>query len=252
MGRRNKFAVSYGLIVKTKNNKVMLIKRKIPYCVQNFYVLLNDLGIKHNIYDHDPFHLIKDFFESKWLPKLSKYDQIDYYRFQNGKVFEDMYDFPHGQMTTKVSKNRYQCFWNAYREFQEETGYRFSYTDKDIDKFPLVKVEFKGCDQHIYTQYYFVVENVKDLHRYRYFDSFQQPYISTVKIKNWKDDRLVYKSQLLSINDAFKIFKEQQSIKKDYKHLLLRDTKYVSKRNASCYRHKFNNWRCSICRELNS
>lgn len=251
MSLRNKFTTSYGLIVKTKNNKVMLIKRKVPYCVQNFYVLLHDLGVRHDFYDHNPFHRLKRFFESQWLPKLSEYDQKDYFRYQNGEVFEDMYDFPHGQMTSKISKDRYQCFWNAFREFREETGFRFSYTKNDIDRYPLVNVEFEGCDQHVYTQHFFIVENVKDLCRHRYFDSFHQPYVSTIKIKNWKDDRLVYKSQLISINEAFKIFKEQQSIKTDYKHLLLQNTKYISKRNSSCYRHKFNNWRCSICRELN-
>lgn len=254
MSCRNKFAISYGLIVITKNNRVMLIKRKVPYCIQNFYMFLNDQGIKHDNYDQNPFNRLKDFFENEWLPFLNENDQIDYFCFQNGKVFEDMYDYPHGQMAiSKLPKSRLQCFLNAYREFREETGFRFSFRKEDINKYPLIKVKFKGCDQHEYTQYYFVVNDVKDLRRYRYFDSFTQPYISTVKIKNWKDDRLVYKSHLMPIHEAFKILKIQQSIKKDFKHLLLKNVNDLNvKPKTFCLKHTYHNWRCLTCCEVNN
>lgn len=246
---RNKFAVSYGLIVITKDNRVMLIKRKVPYCVQNFYIFLNEQGIKHNSYDQNPWNRLQDFFENECLPYLSENDQLDYFRFKNGKIFEDMYDYPHGQMSiSKFPKNRLQCFQNAYREFREETGFRFSCSEEDIDKLPLKQVKFKGCDQHEYTQYYFIVMNVKDLRRHRYFDSFTQPYTSTVKIKSWKDDRLVYKSYLIPVEDAFKILKAQQSIKKDDKHLILKILK-KSNYKTFCLKHMYHNWRCLTCCE---
>lgn len=248
MCRRNKFAVSYGLIVKTKNNRVMLIKRKIPYCIQNFYVFLDDMRVPHDKNDHHPFYRLRDIFEKEWLPYLSKNDQIDYQCFQNGMVFEDMYDYPHGQLAvSKFPKNRYQCFMNAYREFREETGFRFSFTKEDILRYPLVTVKFNGCDQHEYIQHYFIVNNVKDLRRYRYFDSFPQLFISTIKIKNWKDDRLVYKSHLAPIDEAYRVLQEQQNMKKDFKHLLIQNSYHVK---VFCPNHKnCVNWRCSTCRQ---
>lgn len=232
---------------KQTDEKVMLIKRKVPYCIQNFYIVLNDLGITHDAYNQNPFEQIKDFFEGYWLPHLSEHDQKDYFRFINGEMFEDMYDFPHGQLNIKVPKSILQCFMNAYREFREETGYRFSFIKDEVEKYPLLKIEFKGCDQHVYTQYFFIVENVKDLRRYRYFDSFRQRYLSTLKIRNWKDDRLVYQSYLTPVNEAFKLLKNQQYIKSDSKHLLLQETR----KDSRCYRHNVNNWRCATCQEIN-
>ena len=246
MNFRNKFAVSYGLIVLTKNNRVMLIKRKVPYCIQNFYIFLHNQGIQYDFYDQNPFFRLRMVFENAWLPYLNEYDQRDYIRFRKRKIFEDMYDYPHGQLSTsKIVKNRIQCFMNAYREFKEETGYRFSFTKDDIDNYPLVSIEFKGCDEHIYTQFYFIIKNVKDLRRYRYFDSFTKPFISTTKIKNWKDDRLMYNSCLLPVNEAFNILKQQQTIKKDLKHLLLKEFNFTSK---VCLKHEYHNWRCTTCR----
>lgn len=247
----NKFAVSYGLIVITKDEKVMLIKRKIPYCVQNFYIFLYKHGIQYDSYNQNPYYQLKELFECYWLPYLDEYDQIDYQRFKNGTVFEDMFDYPHGQIAaSKFPRTRLQCFMNAYREFREETGFRFSFIKEDIDNYPLVKVEFQGCDQQAYTQYYFIIENVKGLRRFRYFDSFTEPFLSTVKINNWKDDRLAYKSYLVPINDAYKLLKKQQVVKKDYKYLLLlKESKYILK---NCLKHKHYHWQCSVCRCLNT
>ena len=65
------------------------------------------------------------------------------------------------------------------------------------------------------------MENVKDLRRSRFFDSFEISLSSSVKITYWNDDRLVFKSQLLTITEAYTILKKQQYLKKDFKHLLL-------------------------------
>ena len=224
MKRYNNFTTSYGLIVKTYNNRVMLIKRKVPYCVQNFYIFLHKNNFKYEGTTHDPFYQVKETFEKTWLPKLSESDRLDYMRFIKGEMFEDLYDFPHGQVCHKYPQTLHQYFMTAYREFREETGYRFFFTKEDVKNYPIVKVEFTGCDKINYKQFYFVVENVKELRRNRYFDSFEIPLLSTVKIKNWNDDRLVFKSKLLSMSEAYIILKKQQEIKTDFKHLLLENS----------------------------
>lgn len=242
---RNPFAVSYGLIVKTHTNRVMLIQRKVPYCIQNFYIFLSKLGIEHDTHDPNPFHKVKEVFEKDHLPHLTLNDQTDYKCFQNGVVFEDMYDYPHGQLLpTKGSKTtRFHCFLNAYREFREETGFRFTFTKEDVLRYPLVKIAFRGCDEHEYVQYYFLVNNVKWLRRYRYFDSLPEPFVSTARIRNWKDDRLVYKSVLASIEEAIRFLELQQCIKQDFKHIVLKQ--WV------CSKHGHEkNWRCPTCRQM--
>lgn len=219
----NKFAVSYGLIVKTKNNRIMLIRRKVPYCVQNYYIYLHQKKIRYDKITHEPFLQIRESFEKDRLPNLAEHDQLDYQRFLNGEIFEDWYDFPHGQMSHKRGKGNYDRFLTAYREFREETGFRFSFKKEDTYKYPIIQVEFKGCDHQNYRQYYFIVENVKGLRRCRYFDTFNIPLRSTVKIENWNDDRLVFESELMLIPKAFQILLQQQRIKSDLKHLLLKE-----------------------------
>ena len=138
----NKFTTSYGLIVKTRNNRVMLIKRKVPYCVQNFYVYLHKNNIKYEGSTHDPFNEVKEVFEKLWLPNLDESDRLDYMRFTKGEPFEDLYDFPHGQISHRNPQNLNQYFKTAYREFREETGYRFSITDEEIKQCKIFKIEF--------------------------------------------------------------------------------------------------------------
>lgn len=212
---------SYGLIVTTRKNRVVLIKRKVPYCVQNFYHFLHKKNVFFDEYSQDPFPIVKESFEHVVLPNLEECDQLDYSRFINDEIFEDLYDFPHGQLRHRSTSSIYDCFQEAYREFQEETGYRFRFSKEDIKKYPIYKIEFFGCDNIQYTQYYFIVEKVRGLRKCRYFDSFKEPLRSSLKIKGWVDDKLVYNSKLLTIENAYQVLKKQQILKKDNKHLLL-------------------------------
>lgn len=227
------FTVAYGLIVKTNDDRVMLIKRKVPYCIHNFYIFLHNNNFKYTTFSHNPFNTVKDIFEENVLPRLGKSDRLDYFRFIKGEMFEDLYDFPHGQLIYRKNYasnySIYKYFYTAYREFVEETGFKFNFTNKDIEKYQIATVEFTGCNGIKYKQIYFIVENVKGLRRSRYFDSFQVPLNSTIKIENWDDDRLVYEGQLLKISEAIKHFKRQQSLKIDYKHLLLEKTIPISR-----------------------
>lgn len=221
--RPNKLTTSYGLMVKTESDRMVLIKRRVPYCVQNFYLFLHKRKVEYEGPLHDAFRRIQPVFESQWLPTLAEHDQLDYRRFAEGETFEDLYDFPHGQPTYNVPKmqvKEYQ-FVTAYREFCEEAGYRFDYTKEDIESYPTVRIGFEGCDRIRYEQIYFVVKNAKKLRRCRYFDSFKFSSLLTTRVKNWNDDRLVYQSKLLKIDEAYKVLKEQQSIKSDSKHIHL-------------------------------
>lgn len=220
MYKRSNYSYSYGLIVTTKSNKILIIKRKVPYCVQNFYWFLHLKGIKYSWNNLNPFQELKTLFEDIWLPTLDEYDRLDYMAFIKGLPFEDMYDFPHGQLLYKNRKNLYQTFKSAYREFQEETGFRFSFKKEDLKRFPLKTISFIGCDNYLYTQFYFIVNNVKGLRRFRYFDNFEIFKKSTKKVESWMDDRLLYESQLISKKKAYEIFKKQQNFKRDDKHLL--------------------------------
>lgn len=215
----NKCSTSYGLIVKTEN-KIMLIKRKVPYCVQSFYMHLHRAGREYNRQSHHPFESIKLDFENNWISKLEKWDFLDYLRFKRNEIIEDLYDFPHGQLSKNKRPTVYNCFKTAYREFCEETGYKFSFTKTDIENYGVIQLQFTGCDNNIYTQYYFVVDNVKWLKRRTYFNSDDSLLYCADKIKRWCDDKLVFTGELVSLDTAYTHFKKQQDIKKDFKHLL--------------------------------
>lgn len=216
----NKFSTSYGLIVKTQNNCIILIRRKVPYCVQNFYISLHSKQIKYDFPTMHPFEEVKKDFEATYLPNLKAEDRLDYMRFKNGSIFEDFYDFPHGQIARKSHKTRVQKFLSAYREFCEESGYRFTFKKNHIPHYPLIKITFMGCDGFQYTQNYFIIENAKGLRRHTYFNSYDIPISSTPKIEKWNDDRLVYVGEIIPINSAYNILREQQKLKEDKKHLL--------------------------------
>jgi hypothetical protein len=220
---RNHCSTSYGLIVKTRCGRIVVIRRKVPYCVQNYFMHLH----KRKRPGATIFSEVRKNFEIEYFPRLKEQDRFDYNSFLNGDVFEDKFDFPHGQVQgNRYSyKSRFEIFFNAYREFQEETGFRFSFTKQEISKYPLVKIEFIGCDGNVYTQYFFIVENVRGLKRYSYFDTFNGQ--ASLKIKLWNDDRLIYHGELIKIEDAFARFKMQQIVKLDYKYLLCMDMKYL-------------------------
>ncbi|KAF8796708.1 hypothetical protein HNY73_001054 [Argiope bruennichi] len=97
---RFQFATSFGLVVKTKHGKVVMIERKVPYCVQNYMIqLYNKKILKMGM---EFTKEVQDQFEREHLPKLSFSDRWDYYRYLIGLECEDQYDFPHGQMTEKL------------------------------------------------------------------------------------------------------------------------------------------------------
>lgn len=227
MSQRTKFSESYGLIVKTKCGRVVVIRRKVPYCVQNYFIYLHSLYKKNKLkFDsaHCQFNDIRDRFEKDYLPYVSKSDNLDYERFLTNQVYEDLYDFPHGQIHKKKMKNDYyQLFLTAYREFREESGYRFSFKREDVEKYPLIRLQFIGCDGNLYTQYFFIVNNVYGLRRYSYFDSFPSQSTAAIKIQSWQDDRLTYRGELIRLEVAYLKFWQQQSIKHDSKYLLCND-----------------------------
>lgn len=225
MIQQTKFSKSYGLIVKTKCGRVVVIRRKVPYCVQNYFVHLHGLCKKNKLEfnsDRCQFEDVRDKFEKEYLAHVSESDRLDYERFLKGNVYEDLYDFPHGQLHKKKKPNDdyYQIFLSAYREFQEETGYRFSFKREDVEQYPLIELQFVGCDGNSYAQYFFIVDGVYGLRRYSYFDTFDGQSTAAIKIESWIDDRLSYKGELICQDDAYSKFLKQQNIKHDYKYLL--------------------------------
>ncbi|GFQ68194.1 uncharacterized protein TNCT_730021 [Trichonephila clavata] len=151
----NNFRTSYGLVVKTKYDQVVILERKIPYCMQTFLQYVH----KHKLFpDKVEFdaEMCKKF-KFNYLPELEESDKIDYKRFLKSGNCEDKVDFPHGQLEKKIKikinknpyKLRYFMFLIAYQEFKEETGFRFPFNYQDISKFPLIEVEFEGLNGYI-------------------------------------------------------------------------------------------------------
>lgn len=228
---RFQFQTSYGLIVKTDCGKVVMIERKFPYCVQTFMIKKQ----KESTNPFSPFDFtdpLKEEFEKEFLPALKESDRLDYRRYLALSDCEDKFDFPHGQMDYKFRKKIYAkpyerrriLFRIAYREFVEETGYRFSYDVNDIDHFPMCEVQFDGLDGRQYTQYYFIIENVQNLKRISFFECFS----NDERLKYHMQllmERMFYKARVLDVKSAIKHLRRQQRLKVDFKHLLLIDPK---------------------------
>lgn len=209
---KNEFCISYGIVVKTVDGRVVLLERKVPYCVQDYFI-----SLKNTNRPPCPFQEIREQFERDRLPFLTEYEQLDYRRFADGAMFEDQYDFPHGQCHPK-HKSKRKKFCAALREFKEESGFHFHVSCKDIESLPVKKIQFVGGDGYHYEQYYFIIENVVQLKRHSYFNSFLDSSTSKNKIKSWNDDSLVYNGILLPIKEAYRKLLRQQDIKKDGKH----------------------------------
>lgn len=188
---RNKFSVSYGLVVKTLDNQVVIIKRIIPYCVQTYLMEKKKRANKED-------------FEKVVFPTLNLTTKLDYLNFKHHLDFEDKYDFPHGQMSGSPGRaNKYRQFMTAFREFREEAGYTFQYSKFKINNLPTTKIEFKGLDGFIYVQYFFL--------------------LTVDKLVKCKPSQLedYHTSHLVNISLAKKLLENQQLIKGDNKHLLL-------------------------------
>lgn len=139
----NSFCQSYGLVVLTKGlpEKVMLVERKIPYCLQNLLlkkisaffakknVCVNDFNANASNCDDFDSDFInetgKDWYRfvqstvSKTLATCKKethlYDDADFERYENGLFFEDKFDFPHGQMSAKTKKVLRKYIYEIYK-----------------------------------------------------------------------------------------------------------------------------------------
>lgn len=210
MQKTNMYSTAYGLIVLTEEKKIVLLKRKVPYCVQDF--LMKNRHLNLNNYE-------KSF--QNYFKTLDFQLKIDYINFRNNLSFEDEYDFPHGQMELNTKKLKYliehiqmksksntsvfkfYAFITAIREFKEETGYSFQ-LQNDLNSIPICKSEFVGLDGYFYQQIYFIIK-VKNLE-----------VIPNLKIDDY------HKPIIMDLPKAIEIFNKQQKIKVDKKNLLLK------------------------------
>lgn len=208
MLKTNLFSVSYGLIVITKDKKTVITHRKIPYCVQNF------LMEKRHSFDINNY---KEEFLHTTLKTLTTNMKIDYLRFLCGLPFEDEYDFARGQMQLSsakmkqiIKKNnpnqlKFYAFMTAVREFKEETGYTFK-TRLNLKHIPIKTLQFIGLDECYYKQVYFIVT----------VDKLE-------KCKNYTLESF-YEPLFIDVSKAIDLFKKQQTIKVDNKHLILENS----------------------------
>lgn len=184
-GHHNSFCESYGLVVLTKGlpEKAMLVERKIPYCVQNLLLkkMSNFLSNKYirrdqitaeilkcndTLSSNSVYELEKDWYQfvqllvSKTLTACKKethlYDDTDFERYENGLVFEDQFDFPHGQMSTKTKK----ILRNFIHEIYKPSSLCLEYP---TDQSTVMKME-ENKNNEFYFEKYFSEEgnNKKD------------------------------------------------------------------------------------------
>lgn len=185
---KNKFSTAYGLLVITNDYRVVLIERTVPYCIQNYLVQT---------------------FEKQEAIKLpfDNFDREDYHRFLNDQIFEDQWDIPHGQIASKKREKRKKGLGTAYREFCEETG--FVLDTKRCKKYvrSFVRIDFVACDNFEYTQFYYILTGVNVL--------------ENTKSSRSIVDKLVFRGHLLTFQEAYNKLLQQQTLKKDNKHLLI-------------------------------
>ncbi|GBM56806.1 hypothetical protein AVEN_227320-1, partial [Araneus ventricosus] len=154
------------------------------------------------------FPAVRTEFEKEWVPRLEPHEVKDHRHFLTGAIIEDEYDFRHGQ--SQRSKNCLVNLYTAYREFQEELGFHFTFSKSDIPNYPLVLLRFRGLVSIQYIQYYFTVENVKGVRSHSYLNSFNVSFTAENQIQSWKDDRQVYHGEIVPVETAYEKFLKQQ------------------------------------------
>ncbi|GFT70516.1 uncharacterized protein NPIL_284551, partial [Nephila pilipes] len=90
----HKLSTSYGIVVKTDCKRIVVLRRKVPYCIQDFFHRMH----KKKCQVPSQFSEMQCQFEDEWLPHLKEHELVDYKRYLDGDIFEDLYDFPHGQL----------------------------------------------------------------------------------------------------------------------------------------------------------
>lgn len=116
---RNMFRKSYGLVVLLTGfpEKVLIVERKIPYCVHNLFLkkMLSFFSKKYkskneiseNLEGENWYryvHVMANKILTTCKNETHIYDEDDFVKYEKGHVFEDQYDFPHGQMSTKTKR----------------------------------------------------------------------------------------------------------------------------------------------------
>ncbi|GFY63707.1 uncharacterized protein TNIN_208481 [Trichonephila inaurata madagascariensis] len=196
---RNK-CYSYGLIVSTRDEKVLVLERKVPYCVENF---MKQLHARKILYFKQP---IEPLFEKEYLNTLSPENKLEYDHYCGGLEFEDKIDFSRGQLRAEVlrkilhnkERGRDILFQYVLRRFKEETGYNPCLKDSGADQCPLVEIQFKSLDGNTYTQYYFLARGFpKRIQKWNFN-----------KIDTWVDQRLVFEPRFLEKKEAIKLVTE--------------------------------------------
>lgn len=259
--RRNRFSKSYGLVVFTRypTLRVVIVERKIPYCLtnrlvnkvkkQSFIKNLNSIDCDEKspskTLSKSVIEWIRNFIQSfqvdnqKDLTGIKPSDIKDFRNYKSGKMFEDKYDFPHGQMTRRTktylnekigkseniqNKNYYvnlltkfAGFITAFVEFEEETGYTFRF-DSDMVKHDVVEMvlKFRGLDGYFYEQHFFMVTVDK-------LEKMNKNCVNRHRIVATEIDREIYEAKFVEIEEAKKLFYEQERElqKVDLKHTLL-------------------------------
>ena len=191
--------VSVGIIAITPNLDIIFLRRKAPYFVCDHFMrkkYFNVFDYLQNTFDND---------KSRWLrhyriTPMNKVEEIEVDRYLNNEIFEDSIDFPHGRIKKRALKNFVESiefdqirnlpeetliklFTEAYREFEEETGYGFR-TLFDPKNHKIFTIEFLGLDNRTYRQIYFVCRNVylyKSNRRRSYYDTQFQPVVQNIK-----------------------------------------------------------------------
>ena len=203
--QQNAFRESYGLVVLVKGSpeKVMFVERNIPYCVHNLLLkkmnsfISDKTTSKNNDMDkinwtHSVRFIVKETLTT-CKNDANLCNNIDFIRYKKGLIFEDQYDFPHGQMSAKSKRilfnymnelyniektdvneenlvvkpftsptclflKKIAGFVTAFMEFEEETGFTFRFDFETILKLKTVQIQFTGLDGYDYLQNFYILE----------------------------------------------------------------------------------------------